>query len=95
MLCAIVIWIVNALLSPSTGRSSLRSIGLAVSVMAVSGLIGKLIGLAVARVRLYFAVQSLRKLALERSGPHDPSSDGLMSPLGKDAGAQALSAKCQ
>jgi hypothetical protein len=61
MLSGTGLWIFYSFLSPAAGRSWQRSIGMGLFVLLVSGLVGKLIGLAVARVRFNLMVRSLRK----------------------------------
>lgn len=60
MLFAIALWIVYSVL-PHTVRSWQRTIGMGILVLFVSGLAGKLIGLALARIRFNLTVRNLRK----------------------------------
>jgi hypothetical protein len=61
MLTVTTFWIVYAHLVPVVGRSWQHSIGIGLVVLFVSGLIGKLIGLILARVRFHLIVRSLRR----------------------------------
>jgi hypothetical protein len=54
-------WISYSFLSPAAGRSWQRSIGMGLLVLLVSGFVGKLVGLTLARVRFNLTVRSLRK----------------------------------
>jgi len=54
-------WIFYSFLSPAAGRYWQRSIWMGLLVLLVSGLVGKLIGLALARVRFNLTVRNLRK----------------------------------
>ena len=60
MLAVTAIWMACPVLG-SAGRFGQRSIATGLVVMFVSGLVGKLIGLALARVRFHFTVRSLRQ----------------------------------
>ncbi|HZR55684.1 MAG TPA: hypothetical protein VFA74_02335 [Terriglobales bacterium] len=54
-------WLFYPLLSQATGHYAQRSIWMGSLVFLVSGLIGKIIGLAIARVRFNLTVRDLRK----------------------------------
>jgi hypothetical protein len=60
MLAVTAIWMAYPVLG-SAGRFGQRSIATGLVVMFVSGLTGKLIGLALARVRFHWTVRSLRQ----------------------------------
>jgi hypothetical protein len=59
MLVVTTSWIVYTLLVPVAGRSWQRTIAIGSVVLFVSALIGKLIGLGLARVRLHLEVRRL------------------------------------
>jgi hypothetical protein len=54
-------WISYSFLSHPAGRYWHRSIWMGLSVLFVSGLVGKIVGLAIARVRFNLTVRDLRK----------------------------------
>lgn len=60
MLAVTAVWMVYPVLG-SAGRFGQRSIATGLVVMFVSGLTGKLIGLALARVRFLLTVRNLRQ----------------------------------
>lgn len=53
-------WIVHTLLVPTAGRSWQRTVAIGFAVLMTSALIGKLIGLGLARLRLYMALRRLQ-----------------------------------
>lgn len=59
MLSVTTSWIVHTLLVPAAGRSWQRTIAIGLVVLIASALIGKLIGLGLARVRLHLEVRRL------------------------------------
>jgi hypothetical protein len=61
MLSVTAIWIVRTTLAPVVGRSWQRTIVIGLAVLFVSGLIGKLMGLILAQVRLHLMVRDLRR----------------------------------
>ena len=61
MLSVTSAWIVHTLLVPTAGRSWQRAIGIGLAVSIGSALVGKLVGLGLARVRLHLEVRSLRQ----------------------------------
>lgn len=61
MLGATSSWIVHALLAPTPGRSWQRTVALGFAVMIASTLVGKLMGLGLARVRLHLELYTLRR----------------------------------
>jgi hypothetical protein len=54
-------WLFYPFLSQAAGRYAQRSIGIGLLVFFVSGLVGKIIGLAIARVRFNLTVRDLRR----------------------------------
>lgn len=53
-------WLIYSVLSPVAGRTWQRAIVHGLAVLLASGIAGKLIGLALARVRLHLTVRRLR-----------------------------------
>jgi hypothetical protein len=66
MLSVTVPWIVYSFLSMQ-GQSWQRSIGTGLLVLFVSGLVGKVLGVGLARIRFTLAVRSLRKRVCGRT----------------------------
>lgn len=60
MLGVTIGWIVHAVLVPAEGRPWQRTIATGFAVLVASALIGKLLGLGLARVRLYLELRGLR-----------------------------------
>lgn len=61
MLSVTLAWIVHTLLVPAAGRSWQRTVVIGLVVLIGSALIGKLMGLGLARVRLHLEVRSLHQ----------------------------------
>ena len=61
MLTVTATWIVHSFMSPVLGRSWQLTTLIGLVVLSVSGLIGKLMGLILARVRFYLTVRGLRR----------------------------------
>lgn len=61
MLAITATWIVHSFLAPELGRSWQRTTVIGLVVLTVSGLIGKLIGLILARVRFHLTIRGLRR----------------------------------
>jgi len=61
MLSVTLAWIVHTLLVPAAGRSWQRTIVIGLVVLIGSALIGKLMGLGLARVRFHLEVRSLHQ----------------------------------
>jgi hypothetical protein len=59
-------WIIHSILNPAAGQTWQRMIWVGVIVLFVSATVGKLLGLALARMRFQFAVRNLRRRAMER-----------------------------
>jgi len=63
MLAGTATWIAYSVLAPAAGLSWQRTTVSGFVVLSVSGLIGKLMGLIMARIRFHFMVRSLRRRA--------------------------------
>lgn len=63
MLAGTATWIAYSILAPAAGQSWQRTAVSGLVVLSVSGLIGKLMGLLLARMRFHFLVRSLRRRA--------------------------------
>ena len=61
MLSVTTSWIVHTLLLPVAGRSWQRTIAIGLVVLIGSALIGKLLGLGLARVRFHLTARGLRR----------------------------------
>ena len=61
MLSVTTIWLVQTFLAPVAGRSWQRMIFIGLAVVTVSSLIGKVMGLILARVRYHLTLRSLRR----------------------------------
>jgi hypothetical protein len=61
MLTVTAIWTVYSFLAPELGRSWQRTTIIGLAVLSVSGLIGKLTGLLLARVRFHLTIRGLRR----------------------------------
>jgi hypothetical protein len=59
-------WIAHSMLHPAVGRSWPQAIGIAIGVLLTSAAVGKLLGLALARIRLLIAMRELRVLCAWR-----------------------------
>ena len=77
MLSVTTIWIIHTLLVPAAGRSWQRITVNGLVVLIVSALIGKLMGLGLARVRLHLEVRRLRLRFYGNTGrPTCPAESG-------------------
>jgi hypothetical protein len=61
MLSITGVWISYSFLSHAVGRYSHRSMWMGLLILLLSGLVGKILGLAIARVRFNLTVRDLRK----------------------------------
>ncbi|MDG2570885.1 hypothetical protein P7L87_25370 [Vibrio parahaemolyticus] len=61
MLGATGLWVAHTVVAPVAGRSWLSTVALGLLVVFTSTLIGKLLGIALSRIRFHFAVRSLRR----------------------------------
>jgi hypothetical protein len=79
MLSVTTIWIVYTSLAPVVGRSWQRTVVTGLAVLFVSGLIGKLMGLILARVRYHLTVRSLWRRACAGDTAQDLARVGVKS----------------
>jgi hypothetical protein len=61
MLGATGLWVARMVVAPVAGRSWLSTVAWGLLVLFTSTLIGKLLGIALSRIRFHFAVRSLRR----------------------------------
>jgi hypothetical protein len=73
MLSVTATWIVYTSLASATGRSWQRTVVTGLVVLSVSALIGKLMGLGLARVRFHLTVRSLRNRMVSFTAPSNNS----------------------
>ncbi|QEA39653.1 hypothetical protein FGL86_11630 [Pistricoccus aurantiacus] len=61
MLIVTISWVIHTLLMPIAGRAWQSTVAIGLAVLFASALIGKLVGLGLARVRLYLAMRRLHR----------------------------------